>query len=314
LAPFSLWVVVRPRSSTAARETAEQTLARIAGASHGVVTSAQALRAGLTRGEIKHRLRTGALLREHQGVYRVGHRAPHLEARYMAAVRACGDGALLRGRPAGFLFGLLKGTVPPPEVLTSTHRRVPGVATKRTRHVHPEDATTWRGVPVTTVSRTLVDLAAVLGMDDMARICHEAAVIHGTTPIQVEDVLARRPNSPGAGALRKVLRGDAGLTLSALERRFVALLREAGLALPEMNRPVGRRMVDCRWPEECVTVELDGYRYHSSRYAWEQDRRREREAYARGDAFRRYTYGDVFDDPTLMLSELRALIPARCAA
>jgi hypothetical protein len=57
-----------------------------------------------------------------------------------------------------------------------------------------------------------------------------------------------------------------------------------------------------------LTVELDSYRYHASRHAWEQDRRREREAHARGDDFRRYTYGDVTDDPSQMLAELDALL------
>lgn len=66
--------------------------------------------------------------------------------------------------------------------------------------------------------------------------------------------------------------------------------------------------MDCRWPERGLTVELDGYRYHHSRHAWEQDRRREREARARGDEFRRYTFGYVFETPELMLSELRALL------
>ncbi len=66
--------------------------------------------------------------------------------------------------------------------------------------------------------------------------------------------------------------------------------------------------MDCRWPERGLTVELDGYRYHHSRYAWEQDRRREREARARGDEFRRYTFGDVFETPELMLGELHALL------
>ena len=102
------------------------------------------------------------------------------------------------------------------------------------------------------------------------------------------------------------------VTLSKLERRFLELLREAGLVFRETNRPAGGRRVDCRWPEQRLTVELDSYRYHHSRHAWEQDRRREREARARGDEFRRYTYGDVFERPRLMLSELRALLP--CAA
>jgi hypothetical protein len=69
--------------------------------------------------------------------------------------------------------------------------------------------------------------------------------------------------------------------------------------------------VDCRWRDQQLTVELDSYRYHSSRHAWEQDRHREREARARGDEFRRYTYGDVFEHPRLMLRELRRLLPQR---
>jgi very-short-patch-repair endonuclease len=167
---------------------------------------------------------------------------------------------------------------------------------------------TWRNIPVTTVARTIVDLAASLSTDDLARACHEAGVRHRTTPAMVEDVLARRPNSPGAAKLREILRGDVRITLSRLESRFLERLRDARLVLPETNRPAGGRRVDCRWPERRLTVELDSYRYHHSRHAWEQDRRREREARARGDEFRRYTYGDVFEEPRLMLAELRALL------
>ena len=79
--------------------------------------------------------------------------------------------------------------------------------------------------------------------------------------------------------------------------------------IAQTNRVAGGRRVDCRWPEQRLTVELDGYRYHRSRHAWEHDRKREREARARGDDFRRYTYGDVLDDPRLMLQELGSLLP-----
>jgi hypothetical protein len=103
------------------------------------------------------------------------------------------------------------------------------------------------------------------------------------------------------------------MTLSALERRFLALLRGAGLPLPQTDRPAEGRRVDCRWTDPPLTVELDSYRYHGSRHAREQDRRREREAYARGDEFRRYTHGDVFEGSAsaAMLSELRMLLYAR---
>ena len=145
-----------------------------------------------------------------------------------------------------------------------------------------------------TLPRTLVDLAAVLDLDDLARACHEAGVRYGTTPAQVAAVLGRRPKSPGAAKLRLILDGDAPVTLSRLEKRFLALLRRAGVPLPETNRPAGGRRVDCRWPQHALTVELDSYRYHHSRHAWEQDRR--------------YTWGDAFEDPALMLAELRVLL------
>jgi hypothetical protein len=285
--------------------TVERVIGRLAARSHGVVTRAQLLRAGITVDEIKQRLRTGALLREHRGVYRVGHRAPSVEARYLAAVMASGAAARLSGCAAAYLCGLVKGPAPPPEVTTPLKRRVEGVTIRRSR-LHARDGTTYRGIPITSVPRTLTDLAAELTLDDLARACHEAGVRFGTTPAQA--VLARRPRCRGASKLRKILHGDTRVTLSALEQRFLELLREAGLALPRTNRPAGGRRVDCRWPEQRLTVELDSYRFHNSRHAWEQDRRREREARARDDEFRRYTWGDVFEEPSLTVADLRRLL------
>ena len=103
------------------------------------------------------------------------------------------------------------------------------------------------------------------------------------------------------------------MTLSKLEARFLELLEEERLPLPVTNRPAGGHRVDCRWRDYGLTVELDSYRYHSSRHAWENDRRRERDAHARGDDFGPYTWGDVFEGPMLMLTELRVLLP-RCPA
>lgn len=288
--------------------TVEEAIAEIATASHGVVTREELLRAGITPGEIVQRTRAGALLPEHRGVYRVGHRAPSREAHYLAAVRAGGRGALLSGRAAAHLLGLVGGAVPPPEVTTLTERRIPGVVAHRARSLVRRHGTIWNGIPVTTVPRTLVDLAAVLAPGALARACHEAGVRHRTTPAEVEAVLAQWPNGPGASRLRAVLRGEERVTLSALERRFLRRLRDADLPQPQTNRLAGGRRVDCRWPEQRLTVELDGYRYHASRHAWEADRHRERDARARGDEFRRYTYGDVFEAPHLMLAELRGLL------
>jgi very-short-patch-repair endonuclease len=264
----------------------------------------QLLRAGISPQEIRSRVGSGGLLREHRGVYRVGHRAPSTEARYLAAVLAAGEGALLSGRAAAHLLGILKGTLPAPEVTARTQRSIEGVATHRCRSLIARDATTFRGIPVTTVPRTLVDIASELSLDALARACHEAGVRYGTTPAQVEAVLRRRPNNPGAKKLRRVIHGDVHVTLSKLEARFLVLLRDAGLPLPVTNRLAGTHRVDCRWPEHRLTVELDGYRFHNSRHSWEQDRHREREARARGDDFRRYTWGDMEENPASMLREL----------
>ena len=86
------------------------------------------------------------------------------------------------------------------------------------------------------------------------------------------------------------------------------MLKTARLPLPETNRPAGTKRVDCRWPEHRLTVELDSYRFHNSRYAWEQDRKRHREAREREDEFRRFTYGDVTEDPDYVVAELRPLL------
>jgi very-short-patch-repair endonuclease len=287
--------------------TVDRELARLAGQAHGLVRREQLLAAGVTVAEIKSRLHGGRLFREHPGVYRVGHRAPSVEARYLAAVWACGEGALLCGPAAAWLLGLVGGGAPRPEVVARGERRVGGVRTVRSRGLDARDAFVWRGVPVTSVARTMVDLASVLSLDALARAFHEAGIRFGTTPDDIEAVLARRPTSPGAAELRVVLHGDVHVTLSALERRFLRALKAAGLPLPETNRPVGGRRIDARWPAHRLTVEIDGYRYHRSRHAWELDRRREREARARGDDFRRFTYGDV-ERPGPMLSELRTAL------
>ena len=288
----------------------EQKLAWLATGAHGLVTHRRMLDGGITPTEIRTRLRKGLLIREYPGVCRVGHRAPSVESRYLAAVLACGDGALLSGLAAAHLLGLVRGSTPVPEVTAPTNRRVKGVRTRRSRRTNPAGFV-HRGVPVTTPAQTLVDIAGVLEEGALARACHEAGVRYRTTPGDVEQILAGRPNIKGAAKLRRILLGDTRVTLSKLESGFLGRLRSADLPFPETNRVAGGRRVDCRWPDFHLTVELDSYRYHSSRYAWEQDRLREREARARGDEFRRYTWNDVFESPELMLAELRALLTPR---
>jgi very-short-patch-repair endonuclease len=273
----------------------------------GVVARRHLNELGVTDRMIERRVQQGSLIAEHPGVYRVGPRT--IEARYWAAVLACGPGAVLSGRAAAWLWGLVKGPPPPPEVSAPTRRRVKGLATRH-RRLHPGEKTSRRGIPVTTVPLTLFDLSPSLAQEDLARACHEAGVKNRTTPRQVAEALARRPNTKGAAKLRAVLEGEP-VSLSKLETRFLALLREAGLPPPVTNKPAGAKRVDCRWPEHRLTVELDSYRFHNSRHSWEQDRRREREARARGDDFARYTWGDVFETPRVVVREVAGLIYPR---
>jgi hypothetical protein len=232
-----------------------------------------------------------------------------MEATYIGAVKACGAGALLCGRSAAFLFGLIKSGPPPAaQVATPTERRVPGIRTRRDRRGGRRYGTTYRGIPVTSVPRTLVELAAECTIEELARAFHEAGVLHRTTPKEVKAVLARRPSSRGAANVRAIMLGDTRVTLSEVERVFLNQLRDAGLPLPQTNRVASGRRVDCRWPDHGLTVELNSYRFHNSRYSWERDYQREREARARGDEFRRYTWADVVENPGHMLTELRKLL------
>jgi very-short-patch-repair endonuclease len=286
--------------------TVEQVMARMGSRAHGIVARAELLRAEITPEQIRQRLRKGSLIQEFPGVYRVGHRASSVEARYVAAVKACGEGAVLSGVAAAHVWGLIRGDPPMPEVTTRTERRIKGIRTHRTRNGVP--ARVWKAIPITTVPQTLVDLAATLPPYMLARACHEADVKYGLKPEQVYALM--RHNTPGAATLMRVLSGDTKVTLSRLERRFLQLLRAHDLPLPETNQPAGSKRVDCRWPDHHLTVELDSYTFHRTRYAWEQDRRREREAYARGDSIRRYTHGDVLHDPATVVAELQALLAA----
>lgn len=286
----------------------------IARRQHGTITHAQLLEARASRDQIKRWAARGLLHRVHTGVYRLGHRAPSTEATYLAAVLACGAGAALSGFAGAYLYEAHSPRRPPaPTVLTARDRRVRGVIVRRTRSLEAEDIRWHRGVPVTTPARTVVDLAALAGRDTLSEIAHRFRVRHGLEADAVAAVVARRGWVRGAANLRAIYVGDAEIILSRLERRFVDLLRDHRLPLPRTNRPAGSFYVDCRWPELRLTVELLGFRFHASRHAWERDQRRAREAYARGDEFRAYTWDDVTQTPAVVLAELSPLLRRRAA-
>jgi hypothetical protein len=295
---------MRRKEGSAVREAA-----RIASGQHGVITLWQLLAADVSRSAVRRWIEKGLLHPEFRGVYRLGHRAPSSKAHYTAAVLACGEGAVLSGLAAGFHYGIVKGSASAAEVTTSRHRHTRGVLIHRVRDLPLTEVSRHDRIPITTIPRTLVDIAGRLPFDDLAEACHHAGVRFRTKPRGVFSVLRRRPNVAGARKLREIWEGD-GITLSKLERAFLSLLRSVGLPRPLTNKVSNGWYVDCRWPEQRLTVELDSYTFHHSRHAWERDRRRERTARARGDEFRRFTYGDVTEESELVLAELRPLL--RC--
>jgi hypothetical protein len=282
-------------------------LTRLANGQKGLLSREELLAAGLSKGQVAWRVRSGLLIPEYEGIYRLGHAAPNLESSYLAAVLACGEGSLLSGRAAAHLYGLLRGR-PQPEVTTTTRRKPPGVVVHRVRTIHPRDVTEWRGIPVTTVPKTVADMAADSTPGDLAALFHEARIKFGVKPEYVEAVLARG-RFRGAANLRRVIRGDERVLLSELERGFIALLQRHNLPLPRTNIPKDGHWVDCHWPEYRLTVELDTYRYHSTRHAWERDQKRERRARKRGD-YRRYVWGDVFEAEAELVAELSPALAA----
>jgi hypothetical protein len=276
-------------------------VARIARGQHGRVSRAQLLAEGIDRRRIDRWLADGRLRTVHRGVYAVGHDAPSVLGNYMAAVLACGAGAVLSHRAAAYKLVLVRGAAPPPEVTvpTTAHRRHPGVVIHRVKALHVLDTADLDAIAITTVPRILLDLAPRTPLKELIRLCHEAWVRHDCGPDRIEACIARNPRKPGAGKLRRALGSD--VTLSDLEDGFLELLKRHGLPRPRTNIDLDGDKVDCHWPAHDLTIELVSYRYHATRHAFEHDVARRRRSNHTA-----YTYGDVFERGNRTVAELSA--------
>ena len=275
-------------------------VARIARGQHGRVTRKQLLAESIDDGRIDGWIADGRLHRVHYGVLAVGHTAPSVDAEYMAAVLAGGEGAVLSHRAAAFKLGLIPGPPPSPEITVPTRAGLsrPGITIHRGDRPHPLDVSDLDGIPITTVPRVLVDLAARTAPDDLARLCHEGWINHRTKPGHVERCIARNPRKPGIRKLRLALGAD--VLLSELESGFLKLLRRHRIPLPRTNIDHQGDKVDCHWPQFGLTVELLSYRFHASRQAFERDVARRRRSNHLA-----YTWGDVFERGDATIADLR---------
>jgi len=276
------------------------TTARIAKGQRGRVAWRQLIDAGIGPDTIDRWVADGRLHRLHHGVYAVGHLAPSPLADYVAAVLACGDGAVLSHRAAAHALRLLRGATPPPSVTVPTDagRGRAGITIHRVRRLDPLDTSTFDGIPITIVPRVLLDLAPRTQPRELTRMCHEAWVHHETGPREVEACIARNPHKKAIAKLRRALLADA--TLSDLEDGFLKLLAEHDLPRPRTNVDLKGDKVDCHWPGHALTVELLSFRFHGTRHAFESDVARRRRS-----GHLAFTYGDVFERPAQTIAELR---------
>lgn len=298
---------IRTKNRPVDREVGE-----LAQRQHGVVAHRQLTDIGLSPSAIRRRLGLGRLHPVHQGVYAVGHSRLSGHGRWIAAVLACGPGALLSQGTAAALWAILPSSSAQIHVVAArTRTRRPGIALHRPRYVPEEDRAVMDGIPATSVARTLVDLAGVVPRQRLKHAVDEAERLQLFDLRAVERVMHRSPGRRGLTALRALLcdyRGPPPATRSELERRFLDLCHEAGLPRPQVNVLVGGHEVDVVWHDRRLIVEVDGHAYHNTRGAFEDDRIRDATLQAAGYRVIRITHRRMEAEPADVIALLRGLL------
>jgi hypothetical protein len=256
----------------------------LAARQHGLVARRQLLGLGLGEDAIDHRLSNGRLRRLHRGVYALGHAQLRREGRTLAVVLSVGDDAVLSHRSAAGLWGLRPwgGTFVEVSILGAKGvRRRPGRIVHRSADLPHDERTVERGVPVTTVPRTLLDLAAVVPAHHLRRAVERAELAELFDLVAVRRVLDAHPGRPGSRALTALLADFAQHgetpTRSDLEAILLQVCLDTGLPRPQVNRYDGIRETDFRWPDHRLIVEVDSWTFHGrTRRAFDGDRARDR--------------------------------------
>jgi hypothetical protein len=247
----------------------------------GRVARRQLLAAGIGRGSIDWRVQIGRLIVEHPGVYAVAHVAPTRFGRVMSAILAAGEDAVASHRTAAWIHGI----IPPPSrridiaVRGGGSHVIAGAVVHRLRSLRPTDVESVQGVPVTSLARTIVDLAGVARPAQLRRAIKQAEVDQRLDVGAIQDVLAHVARPRGVTALRQVLSQVIPFTRSGLEVAFLELVSAAGIPMPETNVDVwvapGHAVeVDALWRAAGLAVEVDGGNVHSGELARHDDARK----------------------------------------
>jgi putative AbiEi antitoxin of type IV toxin-antitoxin system/uncharacterized protein DUF559/transcriptional regulator with AbiEi antitoxin domain of type IV toxin-antitoxin system len=286
--------------------------AELAARQWGVVSVEQLRACGVGRGAVEKAVRSGRLHRLYRGVYAVGHSHIGREGRRLAAVLACGDEAVLSHRSAASHWGLLDTHTGRIDVTAPRSRAgVPGIRLHTARSLTAQDTTTHEGIPITSVARTLLDLAATTRPDRLERALAQAERLQLYDGNAIRDVIGRSNGHRGKAALTQATAQEPKLTRSELEAIFLSLVREAGLPEPEANLPLAahdhpRLEPDFYWPTYRLVVETDGWETHRTRSAFTRDRRRDAALVAAGWRVMRFTYDDVEYNGATVIDRLRA--------
>ncbi|MFN8546334.1 MAG: type IV toxin-antitoxin system AbiEi family antitoxin domain-containing protein, partial [Candidatus Binatia bacterium] len=293
-----------------------RSIVELASRQFGVVSRRDLAAAGLRAGAIDRRIASGLLVPLHRGVYAVGHTALRREGRWLAAVLACGPDAVLSHRSAARAAGVRHADPPFVEV-TSPRGRGRG---RRGLVVHEgrltgDDVMLMYGViPITTLERTLLDVAEVEPPRELERQLDRAVQLRRYDGPAIDATIARAHGRHGirplAAALARI-RPEQGATRSWLERLMLVLAADRRIPPPEANVWVAGREVDLLWPTERLVVELDSHAFHTSPAAFEQDRRRDVELRALGYTVYRFTWRQITREPQWVAGHVaRALASA----
>jgi very-short-patch-repair endonuclease len=294
------------------QSTIEPAIGRIADAQYGVVARAQLLALGLGADPIGRRVRCGRLRPLHRGVYAVGHLVLRREAHWLAAVLACGDGAVLSHAAAAAHWGLRPSAATRVDVTVrgTGGRKRPGLRVHRHATLLAAEITRHEGIPVTTPARTLLDLAASLPRRAVERALDQSAVLRlfdFTALCAAAEAHRGRPGAPLLSAVLEQHSVGSTLTRSELEERFLRFCAERGIVSPRVNATVAGLEVDFYWPRPKLVVEVDGWAFHRTRAAFERDRRRDTRLAAAGIRVLRLTDRQLATTPDDVARALQAV-------
>jgi very-short-patch-repair endonuclease len=266
----------------------------------GVVSRAQLSAAGVAPTTVDYWVRAGRLRVLHRGVYAAGGSVLRVEGRRLAAVLASGPCALLSHRSAAAHWGLLPTDQERIDVTAAATRHgVPGIRLHRTRSLDARDTTRHEGIPITTVSRTLLDLAATARADQLENALAQAMYLQLYDQRAIDDVIARSKGHRGTSVLKEATKQEPQITKSMWEIRMLRLVRGAQLPEPHRNKALhapdhGQYKPDFYWPAYDLIVETDGWAAHRTPAAFRSDRAKDAALTAAGYKVLRFTW-DVHD-------------------